>query len=366
MGGSERQLVYLANGLAYRGHDIMIVTMYSIEAFGGFAMSSRIRVRSIKKRDRWNLLSPFFRLFQLVQNEKPDILHGYGAIPNLVLTITKIFPRSPLLVYGVRSAYMNYKDYDWTAKLAADLEVRFSGLADVIIANSSAGLNYARRRGMSLSKLRLVENGLDCGCFRPNFKSREWARLELGIGEHETLVGFVGRNDPVKDLPNFIEGVSAAMRTSQHLKALVVGGVSEDVLHGLEELINSKNLSNRVYWRAPTKDIVTWLSGMDIFVSSSYGESSSNAILEAMACGLPCVVTDVGESARVVSDFGEVVPSKNSSALAEGIKRLADLSPDARRTMGHRGRQSVCSRFGVDILTDRSEELLADLVCRKL
>lgn len=100
-------------------------------------------------------------------------------------------------------------------------------------------------------------------------------------------------------------------------------------------------------------------SALDIASSSSFfGEGFSNTIAEAMACGVPCVVTDVGDSAPIVGDTGSVIPPGDHSALAAAIRRLINLSAEERKARGEACRTRIVSEFGIDKLIQRTEQAL--------
>ena len=123
MGGAERQLVYLANELARREHDVEIITMYSSDLFEGYELSSKISLVSLNKKGRWDLFRSFSDLAKRVEKERPHVIHGYGVVPNLMVTRLKLRQRNTPCVWGIRSAHLVLSDYDWSARLVGYLEV---------------------------------------------------------------------------------------------------------------------------------------------------------------------------------------------------------------------------------------------------
>jgi len=121
----------------------------------------------------------------------------------------------------------------------------------------------------------------------------------------------------------------------------------------------SLGLTNQLIWAGARDNMPAVYSALDIASSSSsYGEGFSNAIAEAMACGVPCVVTDVGDSALIVGDTGGVVAPGDHNALAAAIQHLVDLPAKERCALGEACRARVVSEFGIDRLIQRTEQAL--------
>jgi len=222
---------------------------------------------------------------------------------------------------------------------------------------------YAEKRGFCVKKLRLVENGVDLENFRPDLSHRKKIRSTLGIEDGVILVGFVGRPDPVKDHRNFVESVAIAIsEVSVPIRAISIGCDPSTEIRDLKRFVENQDIAEYFVWEPAKKNIAEWLNGIDILVSSSYGEGFSNVITEAMACAVPCVVTDVGESARIVDKYGVIVPPRNPSALATGIAKLARMEKTERDEIGNAGRESIMKRFPVNKLSDKSEKLFREVL----
>jgi glycosyltransferase involved in cell wall biosynthesis len=126
----------------------------------------------------------------------------------------------------------------------------------------------------------------------------------------------------------------------------------------LHEAIDAGDLHGRVHLLGERVDMPRVTAALDIATSSSrYGESFPNVIGEAMACGVPCVVTDVGDSAHIVGDTGRVVPIKNAPALAAAWQELLNLSPERRRELGQRGRVRVVAEYSLASVVRQYEAL---------
>lgn len=360
-GGAERQLVVLAKGLADRGHTVAVAVFFGGGVYEAELAEAGVSVIHLGKQGRWDIFPFLNRLVRLLRKERPAVLHSYLGVPNILVTALKPLLPGTRIVWGVRASNVDLSRYDWLSRLVYILERRLARFADCIIANSDAGKRYAVVNGFPEDKIVVVNNGIDTEYFRFDPEGRRLVRVAWGVGEDEILVGLVGRLDPMKDHPVFLEAASHIARERRDVRFVCVGGGPADYAEALKQRAADLGLTNQLIWVGSRDDMPAVYSALDIASSSSYGEGFSNTIAEAMACGVPCVVTDVGDSALIVGDTGSIVAAGDHSALAVEIQRLTDLPPEQRREIGEACRARVVSEFGVDRLIQRTEQEL-DLV----
>ena len=357
-GGAERQLVLLAKGLRDRGHDVVVATFYSGGPLEKELLEARVRIRPLQKRGRWDMPVFLFRLTRVLREERPDILHSYLTDQNLVAGLLKpLFP-SIKIVWGVRCALVDFDQVDWFSRLSFKLTCLLSRFADAIIMNSQVGREYHVTMGYLAEKTAVIPNGIDTERFRPDHESRTRIRSEWGITEHEKLIGLVGRLDPLKDHPIFLEAAALLAKKRKDARFVCVGGGPDEYRKRLQVLAQNLGVKDRLLWIGTREDMPHIYNALDIAVSSSYGEGLSNVICEAMACGVPCVVTNVGDSAWVVGDQGEVVPPKNSVALMNAIAKLLDHKAYDSVQI----RQRIVGQLSVSSLVDNTEHILSLLL----
>jgi glycosyltransferase involved in cell wall biosynthesis len=359
-GGAERQLVLLSKGLSDRGHDVVIAIFYSGGPFEKELWNTKVRIRALNKRGRWDVLGFLVRLIHVLREERPDIIHGYLFDPNLITVILKPLFRSTKVVWGIRGSKVDFHDYDWLTQLSCKVNCWLSGFPDAIIANSQAGRDHHLSVGYPTEKMVVIPNGIDTERFRPDSAARRVIRSEWGVAEHEKLIGLVGRLDPMKDHSIFLEAAALLANERKHTRFVCVGGGPDKYRVTLQALAKSLGLEERLLWVGTREDMPSVYNALDIAVSSSsYGEGFSNVIGEAMACGVPCVVTNVGDSAWVVGDAGEVGPPKDPVALKNAIERLLDVRPRTPAQI----RLRVVERLSTETLIVNTERALLALFC---
>lgn len=221
--------------------------------------------------------------------------------------------------------------------------------------NSESGRAFAIGRGFPASKIKLVSNGVDTERFRPDAALRRDQRRKLGLGKDDIAVGVLARLNATKDYPTFLRAAGQMAPRAPRARFLCVGSGPE--LEALERLANGVGIADRVQFTGEV-DPASALNAFDIACSPSVTEGFSNAIAEAMACGLPCIVTDVGDSALIVGDRGTVVPPSSPATLAQAIQQAIRVLDEHDPS---KPRQRIVDEFSIDRMVDRTVEVFRQL-----
>ncbi len=358
-GGAERQLVLLAAELAQRGQPVVVTAFYDGGVFAAELETAGVRLIMLQKTGRWDVLLFLIRLVRSLRKERPAILHSYLTVPNVLSALLKPLLPGTQIIWGLRASNMDLSRYDWLSRLTNLLECKLSRFADCIIANSRAGERHAVENGFPEEKIVVIPNGIDTKYFRFDLEERRQVRAEWGVGEGKILVGLAARLDPMKDHPTFLKAASRIARKYLDVHFVCVGDGPAAYAEVLKQQADTLGLTRRLIWAGARDNMPGIYSALDILCSSSaYGEGFSNTIAEAMACGVPGVVTDVGDSALIVGNTGSIVAPRDHSALAAAIGHLIDLSPEERGELGEACRARIVSEFGIDRLVQRTEQAL--------
>lgn len=355
IGGSERQLVHLAAGLHARGEQVAVGVFYKGGALEGELEELGVPIIDLAKSGRWEIGGFLKRLRATIAQMRPAAVYSFLGTANIVAAAIGPFAPPFRMVWSIRASFMDPASYDWVFRLNYRLECLLSRRADLIISNSRAGRDHAAAHGFPRERIEVVPNGIDTERFRPDGALRAAKRAEWGLAEDETAIGILARIDPIKDHPLFLRAAAIAARERPELRFLCIGEGHDDYAAGLKRLAGELGIAERVLWTGRSTDPVAALNALDISCSSSAGEAFSNAIAEAMACGLPCVVTDVGDSALMVSDTGRVVPPRDPAALAAAFLEEASAIGDGK---GARARERIVANFSLDAMVDRTLALL--------
>ena len=207
--------------------------------------------------------------------------------------------------------------------------------------------------GYSGKKFHVIPNGYDLTVFSPDPTRRQQLRQEWGVTGEEFLLGCVARWDPYKDHPNLLHALSIAVRAGVSVRCILVGGGMIASNAGLTGLLAKYNLSGSVILAGSRSDVPSIMNAVDLHVLPSVSEAFPNVVAEAMACGVPCIVTDVGDAALIVGDTGWVVPPKNPELLAKAIEAAASgfrMPEFALRQLAARKR--IVDNFSLEKMTE--------------
>lgn len=346
-GGAERQMVELAIGLHRRAHRVRVAVFYARGALTSELQNAGVEIVDLRKSGRWHLLAFLIRTIHVLRRLNPDIIYSFLGGANVVAALARPFAASKI-IWSVRNSAFDNSVSHWLADLSYRLEAVLAGRPKAIIANSSAGRTFAISRGFAAQRIEVVPNGIDTEWFKPDAVLRRDQRRKLGLRAEDIAVGVLGRLNATKDFPTFLRAIALLAGTMPKARFLCVGGGEER--DRLERLARELGIANRLLFTGEL-DAAAALNAFDIFCSPSVTEGFSNAIAEAMACGLPCIVTDVGDSAMIVGDAGIVVPPSSPEALAKAIEQ------QIRNLGAHdpaRPRRRIVDNFSMDAMVERT------------
>jgi glycosyltransferase involved in cell wall biosynthesis len=243
-------------------------------------------------------------------------------------------------------------------RLIIRLSARLSGLPKAIIYNARVSAAQHARLGFDPSRAVVIPNGFDCAQFRPRPEARPRLRGQLGIDPARAVIGLVARAHPMKDPGNLVRAAASLQARGHAIHLVIVGSGLDQTNRELAELVRECGLGAQVSLLGERTDIPEVVAGFDVAaLSSAWGEGFPNVLGEAMACGVPCVATDVGDCGWVIGPHGAIVPPRQSEALADALARLLELEPDARRQLGLAGRARILQQFALQQVVSQYETL---------
>ncbi len=358
VGGAERQLVTLASAIKARGHEVRVLTFYPGGALRAQLEGAGVRVDDLHKRGRWDVVPFLVRLARVLWNYRPDVLYSWLPTANVLAATVGRIVGVPRIVWGVRASDIDPDAYDRLIRFELWLSKWVSRWAHVIICNSYRGLEHHSRLGYPAAKMVVIENGIDTTEFVFDSARRRALRAQWGVADDEFLIGLVARLDPMKDHVTFLRAAARLAAVRPDVRFVCIGGGSKQYLQRLKGLAAEMGLAERLVWAGWQQKMAGVYSALDLFSSSSYGEGFSNAIAEAMACQRLCVVTDVGDSARVVGEAGWVVPARSFEALAAAWAKTLALPLAERDRIGRMARDRVISQFSISRMVERTLEAM--------
>ncbi len=312
-------------------------------------LGAGIEVHTLGMRRGLPTPAALIRTVALLRRLRPDIIQTWLYHADLLGLIAGRLAGCRRVIWNLRCSDMDLGQYGRMTGFVVWLLAKLSALPVAVIANSESGRRWHESIGYRPKTWAVIGNGVDLGQFQPDAEARRRWRKEMGFDDRTMVIGMVARRDPMKDH----EAVLAAASASNATFVLVGRDVDQDpALRAL-----AAPLGGRVRLLPETDDVPGMMAGFDIFVlASRFGEGSPNVVAEAMACAMPCVVTDVGDCRVMIGEAGIVVARGDVPALAQAIARLA-ADPGARQGLGRKARERATEMFSLPAAVNRYEAL---------
>jgi glycosyltransferase involved in cell wall biosynthesis len=354
-GGAETMLLKLLTAHASAGVDCAVVSLGGEGTLGPRIAALGIPVVGLGISRRMPNPAALLTLLRFVRRFDPQLVQGWMYHGNLAASLAGLGSRRRVPVnWSIRQSLYDLAAERRTTAILIRLGARLSRRPAAIIYNSETSAGQHQALGYAAANRLVIPNGFDCDVFRPSDAARQRVRGALGIAEDAIVIGLIARWHPMKDHRTFLEAAALVARSHPSARLLLAGrGISaeEPALMGL---VAEHGLLPRVLLLGERADVRELTAALDIACSASaWGEGFANVIGEAMASGVPCVVTDVGDSARIVGATGIVVPARTPAALAEAIRTLIDAGPERRRELGVAARRRVETEFSLPAIAGR-------------
>lgn len=333
------------------------------------ALSARIAkhatLHHLNMRAKLPLPRDFLWLRRNLQTSQPDLIHTWMYHANLMGTLAALGMQIPVL-WGVRQSLYDIHHEKLATRLVIRINRMLSDRPTRIIYNSFTAADQHEKCGFSAERRQVIPNGFDTEVFCPNDDERGRVRAELGIGDDDLAIGLIARWHPMKDHANFLHAAVLLARSMPKTIFVLVGEGMVKENATITALVHSLGLENRVRLCGRRIDIAAFDTAFDIASSSSsWGEGFSNALAEAMACGTPCVATDVGDVREIIGDTGIVVPIRDPEAMSKGWVELAALGARGRMELGLRARARIIERYAMPFVADQYAQLYRGLVLER-
>ena len=318
-GGAEGVLHQLC--MASVNHDHIVISLTGLGRHGPPLREAGVPVHALDQRRGRLSLHALTRLSSLLRSERPDVVQTWMYHADLVGgTLARVLGYRRVF-WNVRNSDLSRDKTPWltiqTMKACARIS-RFVPRRIACCAYTAAQLH--QQLGYDATKFVVIPNGVDASVYRPMQDVGVRWRMQHGIPADRPLIGMAARWHPQKDHVGLVDAVRRVHIAGHDFACVLVGiGVTRNEA-ALMEAISAADLGDRVFPIGRSEDVPTFMNAIDLHVlSSSFGEAFPNVVAEAMACGTPCVATNVGDAALIIGDTGWVVPRRDPEALATAI-----------------------------------------------
>jgi glycosyltransferase involved in cell wall biosynthesis len=363
-GGAERMLCNLLSRINRMRFEPVVVSLMDRGTLGDRIEALGIPVHTIGIKQGMPTPAAMWRLIQIVRQLKPDLIQGWMYHGNLAAQFASFFftQKFPVL-WGIHHSISSLNSEKKTSIAVIRLGALLSKVTSNIVFVSQTSKVQHEALGYCNNNSCVIPNGFDTSLFIPSREARLTVRSELGLPEDIFLIGLFGRYHPMKDHANFLQAAALLSKHRPDLHFILVGTEVNRENQNLYQLIQKLGISTHIHLLGERSDMPRLSAALDIASSSSaYGEAFPLVVGEAMSCGVPCVVTDVGDSGWIVGNTGRVVPPRNPEALANAWKELLHLGLEGRETLGRAARERIIASFALDSVVAQYETLYENLL----
>ena len=307
----------------------------------------------------------FFGLVWRLRQIKPEVVHTWLYHADLLGGLAAKMAKVPMVIWSVRSADFLLSDTGWGTRITVSFCARFSSrLPDIVLYNSQKGADCHKTWGYKESRRIVVPNGIDLDKFRPEEQARLDVRRELGVPLSTPLIGMIGRYDPLKNHEGFIQAAAYLHRIMPEVHFLMAGQDVDSSNQFLKRLIKDAGLADHCHLLGCRSDIPRITAALDLASLASWSEAFPNVLIEAMACGVPCVSTDAGDAAQILGDDGWIVPVGDMVGLADKWAGFLQLAENQRHVQAERVRRRVMDRYEIGAVVRRFESIYHDALAQ--
>ncbi|NLF95543.1 MAG: glycosyltransferase [Candidatus Riflebacteria bacterium] len=343
IGGAEMTLCKLIESTDPKIIGHIVVSLLPPEALEKRIKAAGARIVSLNMSRNRITLTDICRLAKLIKKINPDLVHTWMYISDIIGGLATRLAGTFPIIFSIRHG--SFKGDKARTVLLAKITAWLSHLIPQrIIACSTAAAELHRQTGYAADRVQIIPNGFTK---KDNSSLRGKLRAHLGVNKSAILVGMIGRYVPAKDHNCFIKAATLVKKLFSQAEFVLCGAGVEKNNHSLASAIDSAGLANCCHLLGNQTEIDWILADLNFLVSSSSSEAFANVIGEAMASGIPCVATNVGDSAHIIGSTGIIVPPDDHQSLAQGMLQMLQKTSAELAEMGMQAQKRILQMFSL-------------------
>lgn len=359
-GGAETALKRLILN-SENGIDQCVISLTDLGVIGHELKKAGIKVHTLNMKGLFTAIIAFFKLVSLLNKIRPNIVHCWMYHANLIGGLAAKCAGINNIIWGIRSSRPpTGKPVTYCIMKLGALFSRFIPAKIICVAD------FAKKKhidyGYDINKMIVIQNGFNQKIFNFDGKSRRELRNTFSIPDHHLLIGSVGRFHFDKGQNILIDAAKKIIATNKDVVFALVGRDCDSENKKLIAQLQSNDLMNSFILFGEQSDIPSCLSAFDIYCMPSRTEGFPNGLGEAMAVGLPCVATNVGDTEFLLDTTGIIVEQATPVALAKGLQTMLAMPPDKRKSLGSKAAQRISDHFTLENTRKQVYDLYKDLL----
>jgi glycosyltransferase involved in cell wall biosynthesis len=352
-GGAEAVLYQLVVATQHKIQHC-VVSLHSDGMYGERLRKIGVDVQVLNMPRGRPKFSGLLQLRRIMLDYGPNVVQTRLYHADLLGSVAAFFARSPPVVWAVHATELGTMADTWKTRIVRRICAVLSGILPcAIVTDSQTSADVHAALGYPMRKTVVILNGVDLSLFRQDETQRQTVRQELRVEPERILIGIVARWHPLKDHANLIQALSIVRANKYRFRCVLAGSGMNRDNGALVKLIQDHGLGDHVILLGLRRDVSAIMNAIDVHVLSSCTESLPVAVIEAMSCGTPCVVTDVGDAARIVGNTGWVAVPRSPAALAIAIESaIKALKKTGKNVLGHLCRDRIAQQFTLEKMAD--------------
>lgn len=316
-----------------------------------------VEVKTLNMRSSLDIPGVLWQLVRMIRATRPSIVQTWMYHADLLGGLAARLAGNRHVVWGVRTTDVRAGGSNVTAMVRRMCAWLSHTIPHTIVCAAEASRQLHVALGYDAARMKVVPNGFDMSRLVATAEQRQNLRAQFGFQEKELVIGSLGRFHPVKDQESFVRAAGILAPLYPDVRFMMVGRNLNANNTELMRWITETGHADRFVLLGERSDVPVCLSVMDVFCLHSRTEGFPNGLGEAMAMGLACVATDVGDAALLLGDGGVVVPKEDPAALAGGLKGLLALTPAERAILGQKAKQRIHDEFTLSRARERYEAI---------
>ena len=362
VGGAQKALLNLVTSNISQEYKPFVLALRQVDGIQAQFAQADIPIHELQLNKLSGLLRAPIQVWRLVRAINPTIIHGWMHHGNLLAVLAWLFSgRKSMLLWGMHHTPEAATAERLQHALVLRLGQWLSHYPDNILYVSQRSQQRHREMGYANERALVIANGIAV-CAEAVEGLRAEVRAELGIDANIPVIGSLTRYVPEKDIPNLVEAIRLFGRVDKQACFVLAGeGMSLDNLE-LVALLEQAGCQASVRLLGVRKDASRLIAVMDIATLSSRREAFPLFLAEAMAAGVPCVATDVGDIAESVGTTGLIVPRESPQQLADAWQQLLAMTTEERRQRGQMAQTRMRDIYSLDTVIKRYQVIFQSKV----
>ncbi len=359
--GAEIMLLNLVLRLKNYNFDQEILTLMPDGVLIKNFQANGIKVKDVGMRKGVPSPRAIFRLNKVITQAKPDVVHGWLYHASLAATLAT--PKTIPVIWGIHHSLTGLAQEKWLTRIIIKTGSRLKKRIARYVFVSKTSQKQHVEIGYPSEQSETIPNGFDLFRFRPDESVRQAVRNGWGFVDEDIIIANAARYHPMKNHMGLVRSFSKLAKRFHNVKLVLMGRGIDDNNVELKTFVAEEMLENQVFLLGERRDVECLMNAFDLYVSASlYGEAFPLVIGEAMACGVPCVATDIGDCRDIIDNTGRLVRPGDDAGLMQAMGELISLTAKQRRELGYAARQRIEAYYSLDMISNKYADLYKRLI----